>query len=257
MERDLHINEKLEKQKIAELLAQRGTIPPDDTQKQNEFLGSLIGELVMNTRFIAPVTISGEGDARNVSFHMVKSPKGENYFPTFTSSEDMEKWAEAKNADTVQLTFDNYAIMLANNSGISGLVVNPFTDNFAVDKHMVAQWFEHKQMIVQGHANHAITKDSEYELYAPSPYPFELSDKLCEVAKEQPEVERIWLRGIKLDGREGYLAVVDHTGDKSKLFPVLGEAVRSLLNGNIIHFVDHDPAFGEEAVKDVLPIYAK
>lgn len=257
MERDLHINERLEKQKISELMAQRGTVASDDKEKQTEFLGSVIGELVMNTRFIAPVTLSGEGEAQQASFHMVKSPQGEQYFPAFTSSEDLEKWAEAKDADTVQMIFDNYAIMLANNSSIGGLVINPFTDNFAVSKQNVAQWFEHKQMLVQGHANSAITKDTEYEIYAPSPYPSELSDKLSEVGKERPEVERIWLCGIKLDGRDGYLAVVEHNGDKSKLFPVLGDAVRSLLNGNIIHFVEYAAGFGEDAVKDIQPIYSK
>ena len=257
MEKDLHIDEKLEKQKIAELLAQRGTVGSGDTEKQNELINSLIEELVMNTRFIAPVTLSGEGEAQQASFQMVKSPKGEHFFPAFTSSEELEKWAEAKGAQTIQLTFDNYAVMLANNGNIGGLVINPFTDNFAVDKRVVGQWFERKQMIVQGHADHAITKDSKYEIYAPDPYPSELSDKLCETANGLPEVERVWLRGINLDGRDAYLAVVDMTGDKKKLIPALGEAVRSLLNGKIIHFVQYAPGFGEDAVKDVEPIYTK
>ena len=257
MERDLHIDERLEKQKIAEFLAQRGTVSREDTEKQNELVNGLINELVMNTRFIAPVTLSGEAEAQQASFRMVKSPKGDHFFPAFTSSEDLERWEEAKDSQTIQLTFDSYAVMLANNSSIGGLVINPFTDNFALDKRIVAKWFERKQIIVHGHANSAITKDTKYEIYAPAPYPFELSDKLSEVAKEQPEVERVWLRGIKLDGRDGYLAVVEHTGDKQKLFPVLGDAVKSLLNGMLIHFVDFAPGFGEDAVKDVVPIFAK
>ena len=257
MERNNHINERLEKQKIAEFLAQRGTVAPEDTEKQNELVIDLINELVMNTRFIAPVNLSGEGEAMQASFRMVKSPKGELYFPVFTSSEDLDKWEDAKSSDTIQLTFDNYAVMLATDGSMGGLVINPFTDNFAIDKRIVAQWFERKQMTLQGHANHAITKDSKYEIYALSPYPFELSDKLCETAKEMPEVERVWLRGIKLDGRDAYLAVVDMTGDKQKLIPQLGEAIRSLLEGNLIHFVEYAPGFAEDAVKDVLPIYAK
>lgn len=257
MEKDLHVNEKLEKQKIAEFLAQRGTVSREDTQKQNELINGLINELVMNTRFIAPVTLSGEGDVQQASFRMVKSPKGDHFFPAFTSSEDLDNWDEGKASDTIQLNFDNYAVMLANNGSIGGIVINPFTDNFALDKRIVAQWYERKQMLVHGHANHTITTDSKYEIYALSPYPFELSDKLCETAKELPEAERVWLRGIKLDGKDGYLAIVDHTGDKNKLFPVLGDAVRSLLAGKLIHFVEYAPGFGEDAVKDVLPIYAK
>ena len=257
MEKNLHVNERLEKQKVAELLAQRGKVDSKDAEKQKEFLNGLIEELVMNTRYIAPVTLSGEGEAQQASFHMVKSPKGEHFFPAFTSSEELDKWDDGKSEQTIQLTFDNYAVMLANNSNIGGLVINPFTDNFAVDKRLVAQWFERKQMIVQGHANHTITKDSKYDIYELTPFPSELSDKLCETAKEHPEVERVWLRGIKLDGRDGYLAVVDMTGDRQKLIPMLGDAVRSLLNGKLIHFVEYAPGFGEDAVKDVPPIYAK
>lgn len=256
MDNKLHINERLEKQKVAEIFAKRGTVAADDAEAQNELVNSLINELVMNTRYIAPVTITGEGEEKQLSFQMVKNPQGEHFFPIFTSSEDLEKWEEVKNSDTVQIPFDNFAVMLNGNNNVSGLAINPFTDNFRVPKRIVAQWFERKQMLVQGHANHAITKDSKYEIYAPSPYPFELSEKLCETAKDIPEVKRIWLRGMKLEGRDGYLAVVDLDGDRDKLIPVLGEAVRSLLNGLQIHFVTYGDGFAEEAVKDVLPIYA-
>lgn len=257
MEKNLHINEKLEKQKIAEFFEKRGTVDPNDKDAQNELVNDLIGELVMNTRFIAPVTLAGGEDALEITFQMVKSPQGEQFFPVFTSSEDLAKWEDMKDSQTVQPEFDDYAVMLSTNSNVGGIAVNPFSDNFRVDRRLVAQWFEQKQMIVKGHANHTITKDSKYEVYALSPYPFQLSDKLCEAAKELPEVERVWLRGIKLDGNDGYLAVVEATGDKNKLFPVLGNAVRGFLNGLPIHFVSYAPGFAEQAVEKVYPIYSK
>lgn len=259
MEKDLHINERLEKQKVAEYFAKRGTIPADDTKAQNDLVNQMIGELVMATVYIAPVTLSGEGAGREVSFRMVKSPQGENFFPVFTSSEDLEKWDEAKGADTIQLTFDDYAIMVANNSGtIGGIAINPFTDNFRIDRRLVAQWYQRKQLVVQGHANSVITKDTKYELYTPEPYPTELSDRLCETAKSVPEVKSMWLRGIKMDGRDGYLVVVEFTGgDKQKLIPVLGDACRELLGGNLLHIVTVGTPFAEEATKDIEPIFSK
>lgn len=258
MENNLHINERLEKQKVAEFFAQRGTVPADDKEKQVELVNGMINELVMNTTYIAPVTISGEGDSRQLSFKMVKNPQGEQYFPIFTSSEDLEQWEDVKDSDTVQLPFDNFAVMLNNNSKIGGVAINPFSDNFRVDRRVVAQWYERKQLLVQGHANHTITKDSKYELYAPSPYPFEISEKLAETAKDVPEVKRLWLRGIKLDGKDGYLVVVELSeGDRQKLIPVLGEAVRDLLNGGVIHFVAYGSEFADQAVENVVPIYAR
>lgn len=259
MEKNLHINERLEKQKVAEYFAKRGTIPADDKKAQDDLVNVLVSELVMNTVYISPVTLSGEESAREVSFRMVKSPQGENFFPVFTSSEDLEKWDEVNDADTIQLTFDDYAIMLNNNgSSLGGIAINPFSDNFRVDRRLVAQWYQSKQMTVQGHANNVITKDTKYEIYVPEPYPAELSEKLSETAKGIPEVKRLWLRGITMEGREGYLVVADFdSGDKQKLIPVLGEAGRELLGGKLLHFVTVGTPFADDAVKDLLPIYNK
>lgn len=258
MDNNLHKNEKLEKQKVAEFFAQRKTLDPNDEGAQSKLVNDLIGELVMNTRFIAPVTVvDGKEGSEEVTFQLIKSPQGEHFFPIFTSSDDLAQWEEVKDFQTIQLNFDNYARMLSNNGAIGGIAVNPFSDNFRVDKRLVAQWFEQKQMLLQGHASHEITKDTQYELYAPSPYPFQLSDKLCEAAKAIPEVQRMWLRGIKLNGKDGYLAVVEFDGDKNSIFTALGENAMNYLNGFPIHFVPYAPGFGEQSVENVLPIYAK
>lgn len=257
MDNNLHIDERLEKQKVAEFFAQRETIAAEGVEKQSELLTELITEIVMNTRFIVPVTLSGEGDAQQINFHMVKTPQGEQFFPAFTSSEDLEKWEEAKQSQTVQLEFDNFAIMMSNDSNLGGIAINPFSDNFRVDRRIVAQWYERKQMLLKGYANNTITKDSKYEVYELDPYPSELSDKLCETAKSLPEVERMWLRGMDLEGKSAYLVVADIAGEKGELFPVLGESVKSFLEGRVLHIVEYAPGFPEDAVADAQPIYTK
>lgn len=258
MENNLYIDERLEQQKISEYFAQYKELDPKDEKAQSELMNNLIGELVMNTRLIAPVAIKeGKDGKKNIVFQLIKSTQGENFFPVFTASEELEKWEGLKDYRTIQLIFDNYAQMLAANDTCGGFVVNPFSDNFRVSKQSAQTWYEHKQMIVQGHASHMITKDSKYEVYAPSPFPFRLSDKLCETAKDIPDVKRIWLRGIKLDGTDGYLAVVEFGGDREKTLSALGNGSRDYLNGMPIHFVAYAPGFAEQAVKDVIPIYAK
>lgn len=257
MEVNIHLNENLEKQKIAELFEQRKAVDQNDAEAVNKVLNELIGELVMNTKLIAPVTVEdGEGDNKNVTFKLIQSPQKERYFPVFTSSEDLAVWEDVKDMQTLLFRFDNYAQMLEQNNGVSGIVVDPFTHNFPVNKKLVSQWYTQKQMLVNGHAQHAITEDSKYELYAPSPYPFQLSDKLCEAAKNLPEINRLWLRGITLDGSEGYLVVVDFDGDMNTTFPALGGAAKEYFTLPV-HFVPYVAGFGEKAVKDVLPIYAK
>lgn len=258
MENNLHLNEKLEKQKLNKLLLERGTVDLNDEKIRNKLWNSIVAELVLYTRFISPVTVedAGNGD-QNITFKLIRSAEGDKYFPVFTSSEDLALWKEAEAEQTAQFIFDNYAGMLAVNPECKGFVVNPFSDNFKVEKNLAAQWLEQKQVLMQGHANHAITKDSQYEIYAPSPYPFQLSDKLCEAAKEMPETERVWLRGINLDGKDAYLAVVEFNGDRDAVFGALGERARDYLNDKPLYIVPFEPGFAEQAVDKVLPIYVK
>lgn len=257
MENNLHINERLEKQPVAELLQKRREIAPKgDVEALNKLMDEIVAQLVMAARYIAPAVVSS-GEKQEITFQMIKSPQGVNFFPIFTSSEDLDVWEDMRDSTTVQLGFDNYAKLLAANESIGGIAVNPFTDNIRVDRRLVAQWFERKQAVIKGYTSHAITSNSKYEFYAPSPYPFQLSDKLCEKAKEIPEIQRIWLRGIKLDGNDGYLAVVEFEGETGEILPPLGETAKPYLNGLPIHFVPYNSDFGEQAVKDILPVYAK
>lgn len=256
MENDFHINERLEKQKINELIKLREDIPDNNEKELNDLFNRIIDEILMNTRFIAPAVLRNDAE-REITFQMIRSQQDVSYFPVFTSSEDLEVWEDMKNSDTVLLDFDNYAGLVATNAEVGGIAINPFTDNLRIDRAILRQWAERKQMMINGYASHTITKDSNYELFAPSPYPFRLSDKLCEAAKEMPEVKRIWLRGMKLEGTEGYLAVVEFEGEREKVFKPLGEASKEYLDGNPIHFVPYAPGFGEDATEGVLPVYTK
>lgn len=257
MENNLHINERLEKQKVNELLERRKDIPAENERELNELLNSVIGELVTNTRFIAPAVLHSNDGNREITFQMIKTREDVSYFPVFTSSEDFEVWEDMKNSDTVLLDFDSYAGLISSNKSIGGIAINPFTDNMRADRSLIAQWSERKQMLTNGYASRSITNDSVYELYELSPYPSRLSDKLCGAAKEMPQVTRIWLRGIRLEGTDGYLAVVEFDGDREKTVKPLGEASKEYLNGKPIHFVPYAPGFGEKAAEGVSPVYTK
>lgn len=258
MEYDLHINERLEKQGIAEHLERRKALDGSDSEAQSELMNALIGELVMNTTFIAPVELGeASGGEQPVTFQLIQSPQGTRFFPVFTSSEELESWEDRKDSDTVQVTFDGYAELLKDNDAMGGIAVNPFTDNLRIDRRLVLQWYERKQLVVNGYSSHTITNDSQYEFFELDPYPTELSDKLCETAKAQGAVRRIWLRGIRLEGADGYLAVAEVDGEPTEVFRELGSSVRELLGGAQLHIVRYGPGFGELAAEGVTPIYTK
>lgn len=255
MEYNLHTNEKLDKQHIAELFAQRKTVDKNDGAAMTELTSSIIAELVMNTTFIAPVQLGeNSGDEQAVTFRLIQNPQGVRYFPVFTSSEDLETWDELGNTDTVQMTFDGYAELIRNNAAMGGIAVNPFSDNMMVDRRLVLQWYERKSLILNGYASHTVTSDSSYEFIELSSE--ELRDNLIASAKAEPRVKAIWLRGIRLEGKDGYIAVVDVEGDHTGVFPALGNAARELLGDKQLHVVQFNSEFGKLAVENVEPIYS-
>ncbi len=135
-------------------------------------------------------------------------------------------------------------------------MINPFSDNMTVSREITLKWLEKKQMMVNGHAQHVISPDSKYEFHSLSPYPMLLSNKLCETAKSLP-VNKMWLRGINLEGNDGYLLVVDFTGDRMATFTELGNSAKQFLSNKSLHMIDCKEKFGKIAIENNIPIFSK
>lgn len=257
---NLHIDERLERQAVNDTFAERRALASASEEEQSEVTNRLIGELVMETTFIAPVKIVLNPDgSTQFTFPMLKSADELSYFPMFTSSEDLEKWDGGKGSRTVQIGFEYFAQMLEFNHEVSGIVINPFSDNLRVERDLVDAWYRQKQLITQGHARHVITNDTECEFYPADPFPSELSEKLISSAKGIPAVKSIWILGAKIEGTEGYVAIADVEGDENVLaqsLKQLGESCRGSLD-KPIHLVPYASDLGKDAVKDVIPIYSK
>lgn len=267
MAKNLYIDQKLESPTMRDLLAKRKSTDPSDKQAINEVMGNLIYEIVMQARFLASVTFSRElaydidgtrilAPESDITFTMLNNTNGEHYFPVFSENAEMDKWENAKIEHTIHVNFDNLAVMIENNKNCGGFVINPFSDNMTVSRDIVSKWFEKKQMLQNGHAQHVITPDSQYEFHTLNPYPMLLSNKLCEEAKALT-VNAMWLRGVTLNGDNGYLLVVDFDGERASVFEQLGNSAKQFLAGKSLHIVDAKENFGKLAVENVIPIYSK
>lgn len=254
---ELHINEKLARQPIDDLFAEYRALDENDKEKQVEVLNRIISEVVMNAAYITPVTFPGGPDSGEVTFQLLRNKDDVGYFPLFTNSDELAKWENMTDPQTVMLHFNEYAEMMNFRVDLGGLVVNPFSENFIADRKLVREWYEQKQLLVNGHTNHIITKDSKYEFHGLEPFPSEISDKLCETAKTIPEVTRVWLHGVILDGQDSYLAVVDLNGDRNTILKAMGESIKDILGGIPLHVVQLAEGFASEAVENISPIYTK
>lgn len=261
------INEPLEPQKLHELLVSKRTVSDDNTAENNKLMDAVATEIVMNAKFIAAVKFSCEPikqddgtylleDNAQISFLLLENEKFGKIFPLFTDESELAKCDAFTDYYTIITDFDGVSGIIADGGAVAGMMLNPFDDNMFISRNAVAKWREKKQILQVGHANHVITDKTPFEIYAPNPYPMQLSNKLCAIAKELPEVNRVWLRGITLNGEAGFLLVID-AEQPDRFFNDFGNAGKEFIGKKSLHVVPFNGDFGKSAVQNVVPIYTK
>lgn len=263
----LNIDKDLNNSELNDLLEKRKNLNKDDKKAVSEISVKLANEIVMIAKFLAvvkftkdPVEKNGElelAEGTNMNFTLLDSEKSGKYFPVFSDKNAVEKWNGVPEYHTVQIAFDDIARLILTNDSFSGMVLNAGTDTLVIERKVIAGWNERKQIAQKGHADNVITNNTPLEIYPANPYPLQLSNKLCETAKGINGVNRLWLRGITLNGEEGYLLVVDFSGERQPIFSKLGEAGKGFLGRMPLHLVPYGDKFGQNAVDKVVPIYSK
>jgi len=269
---NIRIDRELRNPKLKELLGVRmeiGMSGNKDTKKLNDALEKVVYEMVENASFLVPAEIDVEPvkekdgglsipASTNLSFVIFSLENGQKFIPVFSDSEQLARWQDkADNVHTVTMNFPSLALLLEQSTEDEGLVLNPYSDNMMIKREMALRWYEQLQISKNGSANNIITLDKAKDVYTLNPYPFQLSNVLCDAARKIPEIKSIWLRGINLNGEDSYLLIVDFTGDRRKIFPPLGEAAKKFLDNKPLHIVPLDQGFGGKAVEGVTPVYTR
>ncbi len=264
------IDRELSNEKLKELLAARIEFGTNgDKEKLNATLQEIVAEMVENAKFLVPVELNAEpvkdkdGElcvpaSENVTFVIFSLDEKQRFIPIFSDTETYGKWEDkAANVHAMTLDFPSLASLLEKTALDEGLVLNPFTDNMMIKHDIALKWFEQFQIARNGAARHAIPASMADSVYSLNPYPFQLSNVLCEAARSTPAINAMWLLGINLNNEDSYLLIVDFTGDRQKTISPLGEAARKFLGSKPLHIVPLDGGFGSRASKGVTPIYTK
>lgn len=261
------INEHLKPQKLHELLVKRRSMPEDKTDAVNELMNAVAAEIVMNAKFLCAVKFSVkpqkqddgtyliEDDAK-ISFLLLENEKFGSIFPLFTDDSELEKCGAFTDYYTIITDFDGISGMIADGTAVAGMMINPFDDNMFISRNAVSKWREKKQIMKTGRANHVVTDNTPLEIYPPNPYPMQLSNKMCEIAKTLPEINALWLRGVTLNGDKGYMLVID-AEQPDRFFDDFGNAGKEFIGKMSLHVIPYSGELGKRATQNVVPIYSK
>lgn len=229
----------------------------------------VLDEIVMRAHFLAPVVISPAPSGENggetvmkqgttIQFQLISTQNGRPFFPAFTDWPQLRRLCGPRDQQTMVLTFDDYASMLAGDGGAAGFVVNPFGAPLTLERDFVADLAKQKKDRA-GYSRQVIQKDTKVLLGDPADYPQAMADAICLAVRELPEVKALYLRLMSRqdESQSNYLVVVDHCGEQDRVFRTIADAARPHLEGRFVDMVPFDSDFGRTAAKDVKPFFSR
>ncbi len=153
-------NENPSDPQLKEWFSWRSTAVTEHQQK--ELINKFGNEIVLHAKFLACLNFSEKPEkaedgralvkkGTKVTYYTLTAKDGKKYYPVFTDREELARWESVKGSDpmTALVTFDDFRPILAANPEMSGVVVNPFTDNFIMLRPVVDNWSRMKDELIR------------------------------------------------------------------------------------------------------------
>lgn len=212
-------------------------------------------EALHQAQFIAPVRLvtptedmnleDGQKHQTQIQFVMVQNGD-KKFFPLFTDMEEMSKWQNPPEYQTMILPFAQYAAMFQQNGDAEGLVINPFrqTESLAMPKQQVVAMVQQRQ---QGQVQLFDLKDKPMDLMK------ELSAHLANV----PEVHAAYITGMRVGGRESFMFVLDcdPVEETRPIFEPVAQIANKYTNNNPCGIITSEHVAGKKIMKENPPFY--
>ena len=235
-----------------------------DKNSEMKFISEL-----SRARFISPAIIEvkdengeyklaetdGISDPENTRIHfmMLTQNTGKKFLPAFTDMDEVRKWRKEENLQTVVTTFDNHMEMiLKDDDGPSGFVINPFGSNMIMPRELLAQ-------LKEAADKH---RDEKIMIGDPRDYPEDLVGVLSDFFEENGTVEKAYILMMKRGEQESYLLIIDFDNadydlQRRKLFDAAAEAAKDHLNGLSLSIASFADELGKKAADNKLPFYTR
>lgn len=201
-------------------------------------------DALRKARFVAPAIMKnmpkeakpGEKVTAQAEFIMLNH-EDKKFLPLFTSLPELQKWTGAPSCQAVPLTLSHYTAMLSDpKNTAAGIVIDPFTIGVAFTKDQV------------------LNINPRLELCELNSKPQDMIDKLKEYLGSVAEIEKAYLNGIKANGNDGFLVVLELTEQKD--VREFGEAISKITKeyGSVVVAAADSP-LGKATIEKNAPFY--
>ena len=208
---------------------------------------------------VHPAKDSQPGEQK-YDFPVLTTGKGNLFYPIFTDLDELSKWTEEKDSGSVVLDFDSYAEMVAQDSRVQGLVVDPYGANFILDRDMVNYLQVQKAFVGKLAIEQMFQQkeDAGPQLRTPDPYPTALVQARADYMATHDSIRRAWLRLMENEDETSYLVIIDaEDTDTHGDFGEVSSAAMPHLQDMYLDLITLEDEFSRSAVEGVEPFYTK
>lgn len=236
-------------------------------QAQDAFLNVLV-----RSRLITPVTIDPpptEKDEQGriqipknskITFHLMKNAQGTIYYPVFSHWDEVRKGPHAQDQNTLVLPFKEIAnLIIKNPESAEGFVLNPFSDGLVMPKQLIEGVMNviEKAMKDQKPGLTEMKVGTDVKLGDFKNPPQEIIDKLTEYFDESCVVSTAYLLAMMHEDKNSFLVVVEHSGEKEKVYFEIGNIIKPFAGDRGIAITDCDSDLGKKAMIGRFPFYER
>lgn len=185
----------------------------------------------------------------SISLLSIDNEQGEHFLMAFTDWDELKKWNQNENQQTLILSYEDYQRMITKNDSVyQGMVINPFGENIVLDESILANTRKKEQTIQRGES---------VMLGIPKEYPVDMVNKLKRYFVTTQNVDKAYLFWMVRGKEASYLLVLDTKMSLQQLFPLISQICKPFLNGNLLDMVLANTELGKSAIEGQTPFFTR
>lgn len=189
------------------------------------------------------------GEGTSIALLSIDNEQSEHFLMAFTDWDELKKWKQNHNQQTLVLSYEDYQeIIINNDSTYQGMVINPFGENIVLDRQMLNNTRKNE---------HIIQKGESVMIGIPKEYPADMVNKLKEYFAKMQNVKKAYLLWMVRGKESSYLLVLDSQISPQQLFPLIGQICQPFLNGKILDMVLANSGLGISAIEGQTPFFTR
>lgn len=232
-----------------------------------------VGRLIQEGQYLCPVTVVENTEAvekedgkvalenkRSFRFNVLSNKDGKKYIAVFTSREEIKKGASQIASDDQYLLVNVVTLMSMfakpeNNEAIEGIVIDPFSNNFAVPKSILRTMAEAEVFTPKPNEKVKITP--------PDKYPDGFLDILREKLDADGRVAQMFVLVLERQNKaKNLLMIVDDEEklspeERKELFSDIASTIAQYVRGMRLMFSPYSDGFAQQVAKDKMPCYRR